>query len=402
MKVLLANKFFFLNGGSETVLFQEREYLRSNGIDVIDFSMHDARNFPSNESAYFVANKSYTGNLRKLGKLSTALSLVHSSEATKKIGKLIDATKPDLLHCHNIYHQLTPSIIGAAKKRGVPVVLTLHDSKPVCPTYLRLRDGKLCSDCLEGNFFNVLRHRCANGSVGNSALLYVEALVQHRLGNYERVDRFIAPSQFMAESVKSRFPAEKLRIIPNGIDTGKISAYTDDWGYALYIGRLSQEKGINTLLDAYRRHEIHFPLKVCGTGPLLDELLKEPTANVEFLGYKMGTELQTLIAKSSFVVVPSECYENCPMSILEAMAYGKPVIASHIGGIPELVADKLTGLLHEPSNIENLAACINQLAENSSMRKSFGLAARQRAENHFSLEKHNTALLAVYHELTGN
>ncbi len=399
MKVLLANKYFFLNGGSETVFFQEREYLRSNGIDVIDFSMHDERNFNSNETAYFVTNKNYTSNIGKPGKLSAALSLVHSPESTKKIGELIDATKPDLLHCHNIYHQLTPSIIGIAKKRGVPVVLTLHDYKLVCPTYLRLKHGQLCSDCLGGNFSNVLRHRCANGSLANSALLYVESVVQRRLGNYEKVDRVIAPSHFMAESVKSRFPVEKLRVIPNGIDIGKVSAYNRNEVYALYIGRLSREKGIKTLLEAYRRYEIHVPLKVCGTGPLLEELSSKSLPKVEFLGYKSGVEVQTLIAKSSFIVVPSEWYENCPMSVLEAMAYAKPVIASRIGGIPELVADKSTGLLHEPGNIDELATCINQLAEDSSMRESFGFAARQRVENDFSLQKHNTALMAVYREL---
>jgi glycosyltransferase involved in cell wall biosynthesis len=245
----------------------------------------------------------------------------------------------------------------------------------------------------------VLRNRCADGSVGNSALLYVEAMVQRLMGNYEKVDRIIAPSQFMAESVKSLFPAEKVRVIHNGIDISKLSAYNKDEGYVLYIGRLSREKGIKTLVEAYRRHEIHMPLKVCGTGPLLEELSSKPIPGVKFLGYKTGEELQTLIAEASFVVVPSEWYENCPMSVLEAMAYGKPVIASRIGGIPELVTDQLTGLLHELGNVDDLAGCINQLAKDISMRARFGVAARLRAENYFSLEQHNTALMAVYHEL---
>ena len=384
------------------MLFQERELFRSERNEVVDFSMQDARNFASDYASYFVSNRNYTHDPKisgKLGKLSAAGSLIHSPEAVKKISQLIAATKPDLVHCHNIYHQLTPSIIGAAKKLGLPVILTLHDYKPVCPVYVRLKHGQLCSDCLDGGFFNVLRNRCADGSIGNSALLYLEAMVQRRLGNYEKLDRIIAPSQFMAESVKSRFPSEKIRVIPNGIDVSKISAHDKSRGYALYIGRLSREKGIKTLLEAYRKHEIRLPLKVCGTGPLLEELSETPIPRVEFLGYKSGTDLQTLISESSFVTVPSEWYENCPMSVLEAMAYGKPVIASRIGGIPELVIDKSTGLLHEPGNVDGLAACINQLAENSGNIERFGIAARKRAENDFSLEKHNTALMAVYHEL---
>ena len=155
MRVLFANKFFFRNGGSEVVMFQERDYLLGAGHEVVDFSMQDERNFPSPNAAFFVGRQDYRGGAGKLGKLKSAFSLIHSGEAVDRISALIRQTRPDVVHCHNIYHQLTPSIIGAAKKLGVPVVLTLHDYKPVCPTYNRLRDGKPCSDCLDGDFSHV-------------------------------------------------------------------------------------------------------------------------------------------------------------------------------------------------------------------------------------------------------
>ena len=173
MKILLANKFFFRNGGSEVVLFQERDFLMKSGAEVVDFSMQDERNFESPYSPYFVENQSYVNDARRkaFGRLASAIKFVHSAEAVRKIGQLIDREKPDIVHCHNIYHQLTPSIIGAAKRRGVPVVLTLHDYKTVCPTYLRLREGRPCSDCLDHGFMRALTNRCADGSLGKSTTL---------------------------------------------------------------------------------------------------------------------------------------------------------------------------------------------------------------------------------------
>src|SRR5690606_27475126 len=198
MRILIANKFFFRNGGSESVMFAERRYLQEAGVSVIDFSMHDERNLPSDYASYFVAHRSYAAEPQGLlRRAHAALSLIHSREAVDRIVELIDTARPDLLHCHNVYHQLTPSIIGAARDRGVPVVLTLHDYKPICPIYTRLRRGRPCSDCLDQRFLNVLRHRCADGSLARSALLYAEAAAHKLMRSYEKVDAAIAPSRFM-------------------------------------------------------------------------------------------------------------------------------------------------------------------------------------------------------------
>jgi len=395
MKVLFANKFFFRNGGSEVVLFQERDFLLAGGHEVVDFSMRDARNFPSPYSGYFVESHDYRGAGGAGAKIRSALSLVHSFEAVGRIRRLIRETRPDLVHCHNIYHQLTPSIIGAAKDMGVPVVLTLHDSKPVCPAYNRLRQGKPCSECLGGDFSRVLRHRCADGSLGKSALLFLEASVQRWMGNYEKVDTFIAPSQFMKEAISHRVPAGRVSVLYNGVDTKGIQADSGDGGYALYLGRLSREKGVETLLRAHEAAAGGWALHVAGTGPLeLDFRARYPQAR--FLGHLSGGGLADAINGAALIVVPSECYENCPMSILEAMAHGKPVVASRMGGIPELVEDGETGFLFYAGDVAALQMHLDRLMRDSALRKEMGEAARARVEALFSLDKHNEGLLEIY------
>ncbi len=401
MKVLLANKYFHRNGGSEAVFFDERAYLISQGVTVVDFSMADSRNDDSEYSSFFVENKSYRSSNHHsvLTSLINGLGIIHSTEAVSNLQRLIVQSTPDILHCHNIYHQLTPSIIGIAKKHNIPVVLTLHDYKPICPTYLRLKHGSVCSDCIDGDFFNVIKNRCADGSIGKSAILYAEAVIQKILGNYEKIDVVIAPSQFMADSVSGhRFLKERVHTIHNGINVDQITRSKTDHGYVLYIGRLSEEKGIRRLLEAHKNATNRFPLKICGTGPLFEELkLNYPGA--DFIGYKSGDALQKIISEASVVAVPSEWYENCPMSILEAMAYGKPVVASRIGGIPELVFHGETGFLFEPGNADELLQHVATLMKHRELRESFSRAARQRVEREFSLQQHNDKLLAVYNSI---
>lgn len=400
MRVLIANKFFFRNGGSEVVMFQERDYLQKKGMDVVDFAMADARNLDSPYSAYFVTNQSYDQAKQSiLQRITTAAKLIHSSEAVRKIGELIDRERPDIVHCHNIYHQLTPSIIGAAKRRNVPVVLTLHDYKTVCPIHSRLRADHVCSDCLEGDFSNVVRHRCADGSLSKSAVLYAEAVIQRYLGNYESVDIILAPSRFMAESVtKTRLRQERVQVLYNGIDTESIPASTIDSNYILYVGRLSRQKGVQTLLEAHSKMAHGMEMVVVGTGPMEDEL-RARYRRARFMGFLSGNALHKIIAEASVVVVPSEGYENCPMSVLEAMAAAKAVVACDIGGIPELVLNGKTGLLFSPGNHEQLRQCLQEIMGNPGLRSQLGTAGRMRVEERFSVDEHNRKLMQIYKRL---
>lgn len=394
MKVLLANKFFFRNGGSEVVMFQERDYLLGNGHEVVDFSMQDERNLASPYASNFVTAQDYRGDGNVFRKLGSAFAFVHSRQAAAKFGELLDQTRPDLVHCHNIYHQLTPSIIGVAAKRRVPVVLTLHDYKPVCPVYTRMCRGQPCSACLNGEFRRVLKNRCADGFIGKSALLYAEAAIQRHLGSYEKVHTFIAPSRFMKNAVAHRIPAERIHVLYNGVESPPAIGGTDR-GYVLYLGRLSAEKGIPTLLAAHARSGGRWLLRVAGTGPLEGELYRQfPLA--EYLGHLGGTALADIIANASIIVVPSEWYENCPMSVLEAMAYGKPVVGSRIGGIPELVAEGVSGRLFEPGRVDQLSTILDELMARPDLRQRMGEAARLRIANEYSLARHHAGLMEVY------
>lgn len=397
MKFLLANKFFYLKGGSEQVFFQERNYLLKAGHNVVDFSMADERNFDSITSANFVANINFKESTGTLSKISQAVSFVHSSSAVERVDSLVRTEMPEVAHLHNIYHQLTPSIIPVLKKYGVKVALTLHDTKLVCPGYLSLRQGEICNECQGRKFWKPLTTHCQN-SRSQELLLTAEALFHQWRGSYDGVDIFLAPSQFLADLTSQRIPKEKIRVLRNGIDVKEYQPHYDDKGYGLYFGRLSKEKGIRTLLEAQSRAPQALPLKVVGTGPLKETLEKE-FSGVEFLGYKSGDELNDLVRNAAYVVVPSEWYENCSMVVLESMAFGKPIIGSRIGGIPEQIEDGKTGLLFEMGNARELAEKMTLLSENKELRLTYGRAAREKLEREFSLEDHCNKLVKIYEEL---
>jgi glycosyltransferase involved in cell wall biosynthesis len=398
MKVLMANKFFHLNGGSEKVFFQERELLQKKGIAVIDFSMQDQRNLYSPYAEFFVGNINYESPGGLSRKLKTALSFIHSGEAVKKLEKLLERERPDVAHLHNIYHQLTPSIIRVLKKHGVKTVLTLHDYKLICPSYLALNKGRICTVCDGRAFWKALTCHC-QGSRMQELLLAGEGLWHRWQRSYEAVDIFIAPSRFLVDLTSRRIPRRKISLLRNGINLDNYSAYYADKGYALYLGRLSKEKGIRTLLEAHNKLNSAIPLKVAGTGPL-EASLQSVYPDVQFTGYKTGTELNDLIKEAAFVVVPSECYENCSMSVLEAMASGKAVIGSNLGGLPEQIEDGASGLLFEPGNAHDLAEKMARLMQDKVLRQDMGRAGRKIIEEKFSLHEHGNKLISIYRQLS--
>ncbi|MGN6309991.1 MAG: glycosyltransferase family 4 protein [Xanthobacteraceae bacterium] len=397
LKVLFANKFFYLKGGAETVMFDEIDLMRQHRVDVVEFSMADPRNRPSTYAPYFVSSKDYRSNSRAR-RLRSALSFIHSREAVDKISTLIRDQRPDILHCHNIYHQLTPSIINAASRARIPIVLTLHDYKVICPVYTRLSNGEVCTKCSDGRYEALLTQRCADRSIAQSGLLWAEARFHAAAGSYRRVDKFIAPSRFMRDAVVPLLGDSKVVHIPNGVDTSRIAASRQDKGFALYLGRLSPEKGVETLLRAHAADNAAWRLVVAGSGPLQGKL-QSAFPSAEFTGHLTGADLEAKLREASVIVVPSEWHENNPLSVLEAMAYGKPIVASDIGGIPELVRHGQTGLLFEPRNIQQLSSHIRTLLSNSDLRRTFGNEARKVAETEYSLARHGAAVLSLYESL---
>ena len=413
MKILLVNKFFFLNGGSETVFFQERNFLINRGHKIFDFSMEHPKNFSSEYSDYFVSNVDYRKGLRgnKLAlffkRCRTGFDFIHNHEAVKRLKSLIKKEKPDIAHLHNIYHQLTPSIIPLLKNAGIRVVLTLHDYKLICPSYLMINNDTVCNKCQGKHFWHATLQRCQEGSYFKSLPLSIEAYWHKWARSYESVDLFLSPSKFIAElAARYRIDKRKIKVLHNGIDTKKYNPSCLDNNYAIYFGRISREKGIEVLLKAYKlifaeqnkNAKVNIGLKILGTGPLFEKL-KNEYFQVEFLEYKTGNELKKLISESSFVVVPSQCNENCSMSVLESMAYGKPVISSRIGGLPEQVEDNKTGFLFQMGNIEELKKKMTLLSKNKELRTEMGKEARKNLEKKYSFEAHCAKLMKIYEDL---
>jgi len=407
LKVLMINKFFFLKGGSERVFFQERKFLQDNGIKVLDFSMQHPENIPSSYSNYFIHNIEYSdsdtkSSLSIFKKIQNGLKLISNAEAVKLLKKLIEKEKPDLAHMHNIYHQLTPSIIPVLKKAGIKTVMTLHDYKLICPSYNMINREHVCNKCHGSSFWHAVSNRCMQGSVSRSMMLAVEAYWHYWLKSYEKVDAFISPSRFLADLVKKyRFSDRNIAVIPNGIDPKSYKPSWNDNNYIVYFGRISPEKGVETLLKAYNllnSDRSRIGLKIVGQGPQMNSL-KEKYTNVEFTGYKEGKELKRLVGEASFVVVPSQWYENCSMSVLEAMAMGKAIIASNVGGLPEQIDDGKTGLLFGMGDAGELKEKMMILAENKKLRLQMGKAARKKLIKEYSFAMHGEKIINLFAKL---
>ncbi len=346
MKVLQVNKFHYRRGGAETVYFATSSLLQARGHEVVHFSMQDPRNEPSLYENYFVSNielREEEGGVS--GKLAAAARILYSREAEQKIDALLEAERPDIAHLHNVYHQLSPSILRALNRRGVPVVLTLHDYQLICPAYTLYTQGQVCERCRGGRFYNAVRYSCVKGSRGKSALCAVESYLHAGTGIYRRnVKFYVAPSRFMARKV-IEFGTDPRHVtyVPNFIDAAPGAPSAPGERYFLFAGRLEKVKGVTTLLRAMSPGPVAggVQLLIAGDGeerPRLEaQVRRERLDSVRFLGQLTAQELAPVLAGAMFVVVPSEWHENAPLSVLEAAAQGKAVVASDLGGLPELV-----------------------------------------------------------------
>ena len=405
MKVLQVNKFHYRRGGAETVYFATTDLLRARGHEVVHFSMQDPRNEPSPCEKYFVSNvelREEQGGI--VGTLAAAGRILYSREAEQKIEALLDAERPDVAHLHNIYHQISPSILRALKRRRVPVVMTLHDYKIICPAYTLYTQGDVCDRCRGGRYYNAVRYSCVKDSRAKSALCATEAYVHAGMGIYRRnVKLFVAPSHFMARKV-IEFGTDPRRVtyVPNFIDVAPCAPPPTGERYFLFAGRLEKVKGVTTLLRAMSAESAAggVQLLIAGDGeerPALEARARqEGAANVRFLGQLPPHELAPLLAGAMFVAVPSEWHENAPLSVLEAAAHAKAVIASDLGGLPELVRHGETGLIVRAGDAAALRAAIQELAADSARTAVMGQNARALVEREFSPDNHYRALMSVY------
>lgn len=403
MKVLNVNKFYYMRGGSEAYYFALMNLLEENKIEVIPFSMKDKRNFNSKYENYFVENIDYS-NMNFKKKVINSAKIIYSLEAYKKIDALISDTKPDIAHLHIFQHQLSTSIIHALKKYSIPIVNTIHDLKIICPNYKMLNSNGICEACKGKNYKMCFKNSCVKGSKTNSLVSTIEAYSDKLLKSYEYVDKFICPSRFYRDKfIEFGIPEDKVIYLPNFIDLEKYNPNYKAEDYFIYIGRLSEEKGIKTLIESMCNVK-NSRLYIVGTGPMEAEFKQYANDlnlnNIKFLGFKTGKELQDIVQNSKFVVVPSEWYENCPMTVIESMAYGKAVIGSNIGGIPELIDDGRSGLIFNTFDKDDLSDKINYLLENESEAVTMGVNARHTAEKLYDKNTHFERLKEIYKKVS--
>lgn len=399
MKILCANKFFYLRGGSEYVFFDTAELLKEHGHEVAYFSMRSPLNLPCADETYFVSNVDFENGSGS--RIASALRLLYSWESRKKIDQLLKTKSFDLAHVHNIYHQISPSILHSLKKKKVPVVMTLHDSKLVCASYYLMRNGTACRACAKGKYHRCFLHACVKGSRAKSFLGSLEMYLHHRLLRiYDLVDIFIAPSIFLKSTMEEMGFKKKIVYLPNFVDAEQFSpAYGNEGKHIVYFGRVTRIKGVLTLLEAVDRIP-GVTVSLIGDGDLKaaleTEISKSKKTNIRFLGYKAGKELHDEIRKAACVVVPSECYENNPRAIIEAFALGKPVIGSKIGGIPELIKDSQNGYLFEAGNAFDLREKIKRIINDLKAAEIMGKAARAFVDNELNAQAHYRQLMGIY------
>ena len=398
MRIAFANNYLYLRGGSERVFFDEISVLEGAGHRVALFSREHASNIPTPYSRYFPSDLRYEG-VPVTRKIAAAASLVYSAQCGRKFGELLEDFRPDLVHGHNIYGRLTTAILDASREKGVPTVMTLHDHKLICPSYLLLSRGAVCERCEGRNFYHCLLERCHKGGVLPSLVYTIEAYRNRFLDKYRGVRYFLCPSAFLKRKhAQYGIPEERLVIVPNFLRIEEYVPGEEGGEYVVYAGRLSEEKGLPTLLRAVEGLDV--PLRIVGDGPMRESLelqvREKGRKNVVFEGYKTGTELADIFRRSLFVVFPSECHENAPMSILEAFAYGKPVIGADIGGVPEMITDGETGFLFPPGDAGALRERIGYLAGRPSLIAAMGRNARRRVEERHTPEKHLARLAEVY------
>jgi glycosyltransferase involved in cell wall biosynthesis len=402
-KLLSINSYYYYRGGAETIFLEQNRLFESLGWDVVPFAMHHAKNLSTPWSRYFVEEIEFGEAYSLTQKITRAQKVIYSFEARRKLGRLIDDVHPDVAHAHNVYHHISPSVLGLLKRRGIPTVLTLHDLKVACPAYNMLAADGVCERCKGGRLHNVLVHRCIKGSVLMSSVIMAEAVLHKLLGSYSRcVNRFVVPSRFyISKLTEWGMPAEQFRHVPNFVDVPHYEPRYTPGDYFLYLGRLSREKGLGTLIRAAGLAGCKVAL--AGTGPQSQELqalARQTQADVHFLGYLTGDALREATRNARAIVLPSECYENAPMSVLEAYALGKPVIGARIGGIPELIREGETGLSFASGDVGSLVVALQNLnAQPASILEDMGRTGRRWVETEFTAQLYRDRLLNVYREL---
>jgi glycosyltransferase involved in cell wall biosynthesis len=402
MKIIQANKYYFLKGGAEGYLFSLSSWLREQGHEIVPYAMQDPRNYQTPFSVNFPSAVQTEQVRFGVGAVKTVGRMMYSCEARKKMRHLVAGAKPDLAHIHNVYTQLSSSFLVELKKSGVPIVMTVHDHHLVSPSYNIWATG--CGDNVR--HWGLARLTLSRFHKRSFAASFAQALsfqLQNMFAHYKKyVDVFICPSQYMRRQlITAGYDQNKIQVIPYGVSLSDEKPIEDHDGYVLFVGRLSEEKGVEMVIHAAKvLPEIRF--KIVGTGPDEPRLraMAHRCKNVVFEGFQVGDALRDLYQGAFAVMLPSRVHENAPLTVLEAMGHGKPAIASDVGGVCELIEDRVSGLLVRPLSLHDWTEAITRLYYDTNYQQRLGKQARRKVEQDFRLEDHYARVWQVYEQLT--
>lgn len=386
LKLLLIHNYSRVQGGADRCVHNLKSLLESKGHEV----------------AIFTA-EGQVGLLRS--RPTDAIRYLYNRRAAKKLNAFLNEFRPDIAHCHNIYGHLTPAILPVLKRHNIPVVLTLHDYKLICPNHMLYTHGGICERCKGGHYYRSFKNRCFKNSYLLSFLGMTEAYLHHWLKIYEKnIDVFISPSRFLrTKFLEFGWPSERIQWIPNFAPLDVSSRETPSCHGFICFGAVNEIKGVPWLLRSLETISEPVHLKIVGEGNGLGEslhLAKPSHHKIEFLPFQPPTELYQNIQSALFTVVPSLWYENNPMTILESYALGRSVVAPNQGGIPELIEHGRTGLLFEAGNSRSLTDQIRQLLQNPQKALDMGRQAKEKFEKEFNAELHYQRILKIYQELS--
>ncbi len=396
--ILNAGQNYQLRGGSERYQFVLSELLQKKGHRVIPFAARRPKNQATQWSEYFPQGVNF-----EHPSLADLIRFIYSKPAANAIKRLLNDVPIDIAHLHIYYGQLTASILEPLQQAGVPIVQTLHEYKIVCPVYTLVSNGEICQACKGHAFWHATHKRCNRGSVARSLLSTVESYISKSLGSVRKIDHFITVSHFQREKViELGIPAEKVTTIHNFIDTDSIQPNAEPGEYFLYFGRLERLKGLFTLIEAASTLK-QIPLLIAGEGEArteLEQLIQQNNfKHIHLLGFKQESDLHQLIGNSICTLAPSEWYETFGLTLIESFARGRPVIASNIGGMSEIVSDTIDGFLVPPNNLEVLREKMLWMAKNRSEAVEMGQAGRRKVQAQFNPEIHYEKLMDVYRKV---
>lgn len=384
MKVLIVHNLYRDRGGEERYIELHHRILEERGHEVSLYAK-DSRDVAS-----------------KWDKLTLPLSMTHSSASAREMRDLLKRERPDVVHVNNLFPLISPSVLAVVKEAGIPLAMTLHNYRLLCPigTFLNPQ-GKMCEKCADGNSLHCFANNCRGGQA--ESLAYAVSNQYHKMRNVfaKYVDAFICPSRFSQQKLAQYgFDVSRTTVIPHYVHAPQATAQEQtEEPYISYVGRLYPEKGILTLIRAMERLP-HIRLKVLGTGPLRPqveaEIRERKLDHVELTGHVTGDVFHRLVTGARFSVLPSECYEGMPYSALENLSFGKPMVATNIGGLPEVIEDGVTGLLFPFGDEVLLAARIEELWRDEARRRQFAENCVQRHAERFSPDRYYRSVIGLY------